>query len=237
MENIKRHILKLLILVPAIAIIIPFISSCSKSASVTPNGYNSQLLVANLSPDVLPFNLYINNVIQNTAVYSYPNIGSYFYLGIIGQQLQIRGAGGTQSIKTYSDSITNANAKYTLLVTGLAADSSVRTIFMVDTATLPAVGRGKLRFVNASPRSVALDVYANGVKLFDGTLYGTYTSFTSLPAGNYDIKIYSKGDQTVILKEINPLTIQDSRLYTMYTNGLIGRIDTAAFNAGIITNK
>lgn len=236
-EKIKSYLLKIMMLAPAMLLFLPFLNSCSKSASVTPNGYNSQLLVANLSPDVLPVNLYINNVIQNTAVYRYPNINAYFYLGIIGQPLQIRGAGGTQEIKVTNSTVTNRNSRYTLIVTGLAADSSLRTIFMVDTSLTPPVGRGKLRFVNASPRADSLDVYANGVKLFKRVEYGKYTDFTSLPAGNYDIKIYAGGDFTTILKEINPVTIQDSRLYTMYTNGLVGRTDTAAFNAGIIINK
>ena len=78
MKKIKRYIFKILISIPALALIIPFVSSCGKSTGVSPNSYNSQLLVANLSPDVLPVNLYINNILQNNASYRYPNISSYF---------------------------------------------------------------------------------------------------------------------------------------------------------------
>ncbi|QQL50022.1 DUF4397 domain-containing protein [Mucilaginibacter ginkgonis] len=216
-------------------LVIPAFTSCKKTTDTTTTSAisSTRLRIANLSPDLLPVNLYINNQPVNNFLtpYRYPTPSQYFYLLNIGVPLQIRSAGGTQSTVAEDDvNLTTSNAKFTFLVTGLRADSTIRTIFLVDTTSTPAIGQGKVRFVNASPRSVSLDIYANGTKLVpNGVNYLSASNFVALPAGNYDIRVYLKGDQTNILKEINPFTVQDSRIYSIYAHGLVGRTDTSAF--------
>src|SRR3984893_3769480 len=127
--------------------------------------------------------------------------------------------------------------KYTLYITGNVANNSLKQIFTVDTATLATVGRGKVRFVNASPTGTGgLDVTANGTLAFSNVVYLNYSKFIELPAGNYDFKINATGSPN-ILKDMPAVTIQDGRAYTLYAYGYTTRIDTAAFNAAMITNQ
>jgi Domain of unknown function (DUF4397) len=236
-EKRARYISNFLMLLLIAVIVIPFMASCGKSSDGTVNTYNSQLVVANLSQDVGPVDLYVNNNIQNgTSPYRYPLIGSYFYLNTIGYQMQIRSNGGTKSTLLTTDSVPNRNAKYTLFITGIVADGPLKSIFVVDTSTLPAVGRGKVRFINASPRSSPFDIYANTTLAFKNIKLDSCTKFIELPVGDYNFQIYNTGDASTILNSFKQ-TISDGKLYTIYTYGIVGRTDSAAFNSGIITNK
>lgn len=245
-QKSNKYIGKTLMLLMAAIMIVSFITSCGKSSTGTANSYNSRLIVANLSPDLMPVDLYIDNKIQNPGTgtsttansnaYRYPTPTDYVYLQIINSPLQIRSDTGLRSVLFSTDSVPRQNSKYTLLVTGMRGDNNIGYIFLTDTDKLAAVGRGKIRFVNASPRSGAFDVYANQTIAFSNIAFNKVSPWLEMPAGDYDFKIYANGDQTTVLKEVKQ-TISDSRLYTMYTYGIVGRVDTAAFNTGVLINK
>ncbi len=236
-EKRDRYILNFLMLTLLAVMVIPFMASCGKSSDGTVNGYNSQIVVANLSPDVAPIDLYINNNIQNGNIpYRYPNASSYFYMNTVGYNLQIRTDTGNRATLLTTDSVPHTNAKYTLFVTGMKTDNNLGYIFVVDTSTLPTVGRGKVRFINASPRSGAFDVYANSTIAFNNIAFNKYSDFIEMPAGDYDFKIFAHDDVSTVLNDVRQ-TVGDGKLYTIYTYGIVGRTDSAAFNSGIITNK
>ncbi|OKS85024.1 DUF4397 domain-containing protein [Mucilaginibacter polytrichastri] len=251
MANKSKYIYNTLMLLLVAVIVVPLMASCGKSSDGTVNGYNSQLTVANLSPDIGPVDLYINNNIQNGLTpYRYPTLGAYFYMNTVGYPIQIRSDTGNKSIlstgilnpdkKTFklmvTDSTVNRNAKYTLFVTGVKADGKLNFLFLVDTSKLSGVGRGKVRFINASPRSGAFDVYANQTSLCANIALNAYSPFVEMPVGDYDFKIYATGDFSTVLGEVKQ-TVGDGKLYTIYTYGIVGRTDSAAFNTGIIINK
>jgi hypothetical protein len=215
------------------------ISSCGKSTVASPTGLNIQYQILNLSPDLLPVNLFIDfsqvNALRNPFIFGVNH--GYFYVPSIDTPYQIRTSlvsGGT--IFSRND-ILKPGAKYTLFITGSKGDGSQISVFTVDTSTTPAIGRGKLRFVNVSPTGInGLDVYANGTKAFSSVLYTKFSNYIELPAGNYDLQITNKGSTTV-LKDLPAVTIHDGKLYTLYSYGYTSRIDTAAFNAAVITNR
>ena len=224
-------------------IFILFLQSCGKETTAGPQGLNVQYEVLNLSPDLFPVNLYVNFKIVNKGVFSFPtsnsfsqNIG-YFYLPSIDTPFQIRSALATNQTILSRHDMLKVGLKYSLFITGTYGDQSIKQIFTVDTASLPATGRGKIRFVNACP-SVAngLDVYANGTQAFSKVLYTEQSKYIELPIGNYDFKININGSTTA-QKEIPVVTIQDGRLYTLYAYGYTTRTDSATFNAAVITNK
>jgi hypothetical protein len=76
----------------------------------------------------------------------------------------------------------------------------------------------------------------NGTKVFNSIAYKGVSTYQQVPAGIYDFKIFATGT-TSVLVDVPLITIQDGRLYTLFTHGLTGRTDTAAIGAAVITNK
>ncbi|HEY5328148.1 MAG TPA: DUF4397 domain-containing protein [Mucilaginibacter sp.] len=215
------------------------ISSCGKQTGASPTGLNIEYRVLNLSPDMGPVNMFISfnqvNAIGNPFVFRADR--GYFYLPAIVTPFQFRQAtvAATPVLSLNRNDILQSGAKYTLFITG--PYNSLTPIFTVDTDFAPAVGRGKLRFVNASPSATGgLDVYANGTLAFTGTTYKNISKYIELPIGNYDLKINATGSATV-LNDLPGVTIQDGRLYTLYASGYTSRADSAAFNAAVIINQ
>ncbi|HVV56549.1 MAG TPA: DUF4397 domain-containing protein [Mucilaginibacter sp.] len=222
-----------------------FISSCGKtnSGNVTPSS-NIQYQVVNLSPDLGPVSLYINYQNYRNASYYYPTPSGYFYLTSIQQPFQIRPGQSlipgevTSTATIFSiDSALHTNTRYTLFITGLQADSSVNYVFLTDTSPAPAIGRGKVRFMNASPLSKNFDVVANGTMAFPNQQYLKVSSYIEMPAGSYNFQIFPAGATTPVYGNLQNVNIQDGRLYTIYTYGLAGRTDSLAFGEGVIVNK
>lgn len=212
--------------------------SCGKSNNIIPVGANTQFQVVNLSPDLRPINLWVGFIKRNVA-YSYPTPSGYFSMASIDTPLQIRSA--LTNVSTANlvsiDTILKANTKYTLFVTGLRADTSITGIFTIDTSRTNTPGRGKIRFINASPRSAGLDVTANGTPAFTNRTYKSVSNFIEIAPGSYDIKITPTGVPANVLKILNRVSIQDGKLYTIYAHGVIGRTDSAVFNAGVLANR
>ncbi len=219
--------------------VISFIASCGKSGNTAPVGSNVQMQVINLSPDLLAVNLWVSYVKQNKTPYTYPAPSGYFTLGNIDTPIQVRSYFASVSTTNLLslNNVLKSNLKYTLFITGLRADSSVTPIFTVDTAASPTVGRGKIRFVNASPRSNGLDITANGTLAFTNQTYKNISKFIEIPPGNYDFKIMPTGTTANILADMPGVTILDGKIYTLYCYGVAGGADSVAFSAGILSNK
>jgi len=240
MINKHNTILAFLFLFITGIFIVPMMSSCGKGAAASSIGLNTQLQILNLSPDVHPVDLYIDFIKQNVNSYFYPSASGYFYLKSIDTPIQIRSALMTTTNLLSIDYVFKANHKYSLFVTGLNVSKGVVGIVTADdTVAVPSVGFGKIRFVNASVLSPTLDVLANGTTAFSGVIYKQVTDYVQLPAGNYNFQLSPSGSPGTILSTNLPATttIQDGRLYTIYTYGETGHTDSAAFGAGVLTNR
>lgn len=212
------------------------LSSCSKNTSTTPSAITAQLNIINVSPDLYPVDLYIALRKQNARSYTYAVPSGYLSLSSLATPLEIRTTRNPAIIFTKNDTSLIVNIKYSLFVTGLVSDNTRSTIFVTDTDAIPTVGRGKVRFINASARSANVDVYANGTLAFKNQGFKSVSRYLELTAGVYDLKIYAV-NTTSVLADLPNTTIQDGRLYTLYTRGVVGRTDSAAFAAGLITNR
>jgi len=212
-------------------------SSCGKS-TVLPAPSNTQYQVINLSPDLLPVDLYIDNTKNNSVSYSYPFPSGYFALTSIDTPFQIRSSSvviSTNNILSI-DTVLKNNLKYTLFITGLrnSNPSIIGYILTKDSSSLAKPGRGKIRFINASPGAPPISLTANGTTAFLNNPYGIVTKFIELPAGIYDFQAITP---TNVLKDVPNITVQDGKLYTLYSYGIIGRTDSAAFSVGILNNN
>ncbi|HWZ35994.1 MAG TPA: DUF4397 domain-containing protein [Mucilaginibacter sp.] len=218
--------------------ILSFITSCGKSnGGILPATSKIQFQVVNLSPDLLPVYLYVGTIRQNSNnFFTYPSPSGYFSLTNTATPIQIRSTRNLATYITIDSVIMHAYFKYTLFVTGIRADSTVVPIFTVDTASPPPAGRGKIRFVNASPRSAPVDVYANDKVAFQNRPYKNVSPYILLPPGNYDLKVTPAGQATVI-STLPKFTIADGKVYTMYCRGVANGADSVAFGTGMIINR
>ncbi|MDO3625878.1 DUF4397 domain-containing protein [Mucilaginibacter sp. BT774] len=221
----------------------PFISSCGKNSNSNAAALNIQYQIVNLNSGIGSVDLYVNYVKVNSFSYFYPNSSGYFYLPSITTPFQVR-RGTSRTPGTVAPSynfltlnnVLVPNTRYTLMLMGQDS-STLYSIFTADTSSSPSLGKGKLRFVNASPNNLGqVSVTANDTTAFAGVPYKTMTKFIELTAGTYDFKIYQTGSPNVLLDRPN-VTIQNGKIYTMYCYGLANRTDSLAFGSGFITNK
>jgi hypothetical protein len=223
--NLKRNIFCYLFMLNSVILILPALTSCnSNSDVVNPTGSNVQLQVLNLSPDSYPIELFINNIRVNTA-YRYNTPPTYFYLNDTNNALQLRSTRtDDRRIFTRDEVSYQPNTRYSIFFTGLYADSTLRSIVTVDdTASLPPVGKG------GKIRAVAIK----------STAYGAVSNYVTLPAGNYNFSAYVQNTTSNSLAILPNVTIQDGRLYTLYSRGLVGRAntDTASFGLAVLANN
>ena len=241
MPRKNYNILGFLFLAVVVTMILPFVSSCGKTGTL-PATSNVQLQVLNLSTDIQPVDLYINSRKFNTTSFRYPNASGYFTLTTIDTPFQFRSAQTTVStVNLLSvDKVLSFNIKYSIFITGFKLSNTnnrLDYIFTTDTAAAPTAGRGKVRFVNASAGTNIFNITANGTTVFANQSYKNVSPFVEVPAGNYDFRLYSTTSTTTILSELNNVTVQDGKLYTLYCRGIVGRVDTAAFGMGIFNTK
>ena len=236
LKNFSRTFIAMFLFAGSVVLLLN-ISSCGKQSSSSQAGLNIQYEIINLSPDINPVNLYIDFKRVNSTPYIFSVNQGYFYIPSTDTPYQIRTA-ATSGVTLLSRSdILKSGLKYSMFIVGDMASKSAKTIFTVDTSTAPASGRGKIRFVNASPTGTSgLDLFANGTPAFNGLVYPQFSKYIEIPVGNYNFQINTTGTANV-LKTLSSVTIQDGRLYTIYAYGYTSRVDTAAFNAGVITNK
>jgi len=235
----NRKVSVFLFLFISMVFIIPFASSCGKGGNASAVGYNTQLEILNLSPDLQPVNLYIDFLQQGTTSYFYPTSSGYFYLNSIDTPIQIRSANFTTKNLFNIDSVLLANHKYSLFITGLQADTTY-ILTRDDFTATPEQGFGKVRFINASWPATNLNVLANNTIAFSNIAYTAVSPYVQIPAGNYNFQITTTIAPNVVLSTptlSTSTTIQDGRLYTLYSYGIINRTDTSAFGAALITNR
>jgi hypothetical protein len=233
----KRKIFIWFFALSGIGLFVSCLLSCGKAGNASPTGLNIQYHVLNLSPDMNPVGLYVDNKQVNSNPYIYGVDQGYFYVPSTDTPYQIRSIQYNGTTLLHSDALLQSGAKYSLYIVGAIADRSDTALLTVDTDKTPGLGHGKLRFINASPTGTGgLDVYVNDTLGFKHIVYKKYSNYLVLPIGNYDLKINATGSSSV-LKELPGITIQDGRLYTLYAFGYTTRADTAGFNAATITNR
>jgi len=235
-------------------LIASFISSCGKGVGTTgATALNIKYQVVNLSPDLGPISLFIDFRQYNSLSFYYPRASGYFALSSIDTPFQVRSSPIQLSSQVAASEIfppnlnyvLHPNFKYTLFITGLRADSTLKFVFLTDTAlALPPLGYGKVRFLNASPGSGSFDVYANGATApgFKNLQFNKVSPYVQMPAGNYTFQIYPAGTNVSsatagAIGSYSNLTVQDGRVYTIYSYGTSGRVDSLAFGTGAIANQ
>ncbi|RFZ95129.1 DUF4397 domain-containing protein [Mucilaginibacter conchicola] len=231
-----------LILFIAGIMIVPMFSSCGKGEGVSSSNNNARLGVVNLSPDVLPFKLYGRYIVQGTNSYSYPFASSYTLINVADTPIQIRTAQTANNVNpTNLLTLTGGllrNTPYTLFVMGLLKDNSLTSVLTVDTSSLPANGRGKIRLVNGITNVPSgINLTLNDTTAFRKVNFKGNTQFIEVTAGTYNINIVPNNNPTKPLTGLTNFTILDGKMYTIFSYGLSSSTsDSVSYGINTILN-
>ncbi len=114
-----------------------------------------------------------------------------------------------------------ANRAYTVLVL-----DDVEPLPLLDDTSPVSFGRARIRVINASRNSLAIDVYEQGgLRFFDDIRYnepGDY-AYITVPAGTYELTIEPLGGSKTPIT-LEPTLLARGRVYTLL---VFGRVDAA----------
>jgi hypothetical protein len=107
-----------------------------------------------------------------------------------------------------------------IVVSGAAG--SLQGLVLSDNNLPAALGRARLRFINASPELAAMDVYVNFVKQFSGVVSNSSSAYTELAADDtvgtsYQFDFNLAGTTNRVLQL--PATIVAGKTYSVYVVG------------------
>lgn len=217
------------------------IFSCSNTA-VSPTNY-SRLQVINAIPNSLSLDCYLNGTRINTTTIAFPNASGYISTVPGGKNVSIipTSTPSAPAIDTVNVVLGN-NQNYSLFFTGQSSaagqTNAIKTIFINDTLNvLPASGRARIRFVNASASTPLLDIQINGTDAFTKVKYTGFAPFIEVPVGTYEFRAFTSGTRASSLTTLSNQMLADGKIYTIYASGTIGSaVTTSAFGLTLLNN-
>jgi hypothetical protein len=211
------------------------IIACNKNNNDAPDVVTDQarLTLVNVIPEGVNLNLYYNGTRQTG-----------YRIGYLESSGYINVASGTQNAAFKDTTYTQLQAaaltlkpdsSYTMYVTGdyvFGSNNTITTILTPNVETA-AAGKPKLRFVNASPNSSAVDVYLNSLVLSNKT-YKSVSGYARPDSGSVTVKVNLAGTSTTILNKT--ITLSPRSVYTLYAYGLVNQSGTKGFNVALNNN-
>lgn len=163
----------------------------------------ARLRVVHASPDAPNVDVFVNgsSVLQNVG---YKTASSYLKVKAGTDKIEVKPTGSSNAVISASADLTSKK-DYTALAVNFV--SSIQPLLLTDDNTPPTSGNVKVRIVHAAPSAPAVDVYvtAPGADLLTATPVLTNVPFTgvssylSVPAGNYEIRVTVAGTKTVAI--------------------------------------
>lgn len=215
-----------------------FTFSCN-TTGVSPT-YYSRLQIVNTLAGSSAINFTINSTKKNTSTITFPATSGYISVvpantAYIQFQYNL-----TPTINLITaDTVHNilkfvTDSSYSVFLTGTTSNYSVLKI--LDNLSFPALGKAKIRFVNASTDTTALDVTINTSTAYKKIAYKGVGPFIEVPAGTYEFKANKTGTSST-LSTLSNQVLADGKIYTLYAAGLSASTATnAVFGLSLITN-
>ncbi|MGY3053413.1 hypothetical protein ACVWYG_001613 [Pedobacter sp. UYEF25] len=116
---------------------------------------------------------------------------------------------------------------------------STKLLALEDDLTAPAADKAKIRFVNLSPGSTALDlnVADADTALVKNKAFKEYSSFATItPNVSYNFQVKQTGT-TAVKATLTAVKIEAGKIYTIWAKGLSSATDSTAFGLSIMPNK
>jgi hypothetical protein len=98
--------------------------------------------------------------------------------------------------------------------------AGVQALAVRDSATAPAAGKAKVRFINLSPDAASLDLASNEntTPMFTGQAFKQPSEFVEVDAENYSFDVKTSG-QAEALVSVSDINLQPGKFYTIITRG------------------
>jgi hypothetical protein len=203
------------------------LSACTKVTDDTLVGNRSTLLtVINASTDTL--NFYQNGTRLNNTSNLYP-FGQLSNLSVtVGDQnFQFKKAGSANTLVNIPFTIKDTT-RYTMFFAGESPDK----VFMIkDTIRVDSLAR--IRFVNASPGNVSVDIAIGSVFNYKNRSFKSATPFVAMAPGKVAMSIYQAGTTTLLAS--GTLTLAANNSYTLYIKGVLNGTGDNLLGARILT--
>ncbi len=187
-----------------LALMVVALTGCNTGKGVTdPAVQFANLRVVNLIPDASgPLNVTLDGNTFASGV-NFEGLTPYQQIDSGTRAIQVSVAGGANNIITTTLSFTGT-INYTLVIYGSIEEPT--SLLASDATTDPGAGNFNLRVINTSTGVAAVDIYvtAPGASLdaaapnIAGVALGSASGFTTLPAGNVEIRMTSSGTKDVI---------------------------------------
>ncbi|QEC66320.1 DUF4397 domain-containing protein [Panacibacter ginsenosidivorans] len=209
-----------------VAIIMLFaLSGCGLTGGET-TPPSAGLYVVNASPDAPAIDVTLNsNTIATNYVYGKDSGYFLVFPGIY--EFKLSQTGSTNSL---TDQLLNlpAGKYFSLFLIDSFNASLPNVVFTEDNLTTDTFSYAKVRVLDFCPNSPTLDASFTNVydtikfagRYFnDQSLVSSYSNFSVVPAGTYDLSLYDH-DTTTVIKQFSSINFQSGKQYTVYLKGL-----------------
>ena len=205
-------------------LLIPWVVLCAGGChKAGPGTDTSPLLFVNASLHDTTVNIYTNGTLLYPAL-SFPDSTGYLTTASPVKQLTLLSEGDTLlSLPPYF----TPGKHYSVFVVDSTSSGGVQVAVMADSLPTLLPGYVSLRFLNFSLSVPNLNLYSASTSqyLFTDRYFDqadSYaTSFTSFPAGVYDLELQVPG-ASVAVATLNGVNLEEGKAYTFFAKGAIG---------------
>lgn len=177
---------------------------------------NSYIRIMQASPNTPAVDVYANDILiaQNLT---YKSFSPYSSVSPGNYNIKVYSTGQKTNPLIDTKTYIPANNVFNIAIIGMFPNISLLGI--PEPNSSPNFGRSCIRFVHLSPNTPALDITANGTKIFSNVNYKDYTVYACMPAGEYTFQVYPAGGNDILLT-ISNVQLEPNRYYTIYAVGL-----------------
>ena len=190
------------------------------------------LYIINASPDAPAIDVALNNNVIASG-YTYGKDSGYFLTFPGTYEFKLSQTGATSSL---ADQFLNlpAGKYFSLFLVDYFSTSTPKIVLIEDNLTTDTFSYASVRLLDFCPNSPTLDASFTNVAdtvnfagryFSDQSLVSSYTNFSAVPAGVYDLSLYDH-DTTTVINKFSSITFESGKYYTVYLKGLYANTTT-----------
>lgn len=209
------------------------LSACGSDTSTGANSHKAAVRYVNAMTGGTGSLVFTTNGNTNGQTVAYQQSSSCQSLNPAATDFSVEQSGSSTALANLSGETLAGGGRYTVVAAGNTT-LQPQLIFLNDTYTTPATGRGRIRVVNAVNTATPFDVYIGtpgsslGTSSQSNLTYNTATSYIDVPAGLTQVTVTAPGTQTQLGTSAN-FTVNSGDVSTIV-------FTPATTNGGLLTS-